>query len=450
MKILLVITLLLFATHQVSAKTSETEDWYTLNQHYDQAISALVVEQHQRAKDQSLQKFVRIEKFANALAAVSREIQLHLILENADLIKLNIDSSTSLEVIETLLEENLYTLTKPFAREALRYGTSFTTSKTHYYLAKYFFKIGDYAKVTKNLDAIDVVDALSIDQKNHISIMRGVILQRTGKHREALNAYEEVSNDSAMYSYASLNKASALVRQGWWTEAHQQLKNGIEAAKNFKQDELKNRLLLTLGYSQMQQEFYRHARTTFREIEVESRYSDRALLGIAISALNLEDYQGALNVLLYLQENGKHKLSLYESYLLVPIVYKRLAQTENATQKYEEAIAYYETQLLNINSQRRSDGDTNKRDTLSFENENTLPTIILKNLQKLKHYIQQFDTQSTPQQEASLAELLELQNRYLLLIDKLTLEAVDSTKSALKSYQNQAQYGLARIYDDKK
>src|SRR5690606_31020616 len=176
-------------------------------------------------------------------------------------------------------------------------------------------------KAQQYLSAIEVQNALTKAESDYTSIMRGIILQMHKKHRESVKHYDSITDTSDYYTYAQLNKAIAFIRQGWWTDAHIAINDALKKNTPKKLTELNNRLYLVLGYSQLQHEFYRDARQTFRNIALDSQYVNRALLGIGLCALHQGDFVGALNAFKLLQSKQQDDIFVTESYLLLAFVY---------------------------------------------------------------------------------------------------------------------------------
>lgn len=146
--------------------------------------------------------------------------------------------------------------------------------------------------------------------------------------------------------------ALANIRQGWWTDGHQIISQLLASKQTTGQEKALNRLYITLGYSLLNQAYYRNARKTFQLVGLNSRYSNQALLGIALTAAYQGDYIGALNATRFLKEKQKDKqqddLPIDESYLLMPFFYEKSQRLATASLGYSQAVSYYQDKISTL------------------------------------------------------------------------------------------------------
>ncbi len=363
-----------------------------------------------------------------------------VILANMPLIKKNIDKPEFSTFLSQLLDHNIWDSAEDLASYALTEGRYYTQEKARYLLAEYFFSHNDYDNTIKYLTAIESSKPLSAEERDYATLMFGIILQKQKKHREALEIYKKIQPGSQYYRHSRLNIAIAHIRQGWWTDAQLAIEEALSLPTPEKQPEINNRLLLVLGYSQLQHEFYRNARLTFRKIGLDSQYMNRALHGIGRCALSQKDYLGAINAFTYLQTSENPNLSTYESYLLLPYAQNKMGDLDKASLGYTEAVTYFEVKTREIDAQVA---------VLKAQPEQTISEThmaLLPELSQQTHkMINQLDIKmSSPTIQKKVTSLRLSLNEAL---SRQTIDKLAEHKEYLKSYLSQSQYGLAKLYD---
>ena len=290
----------------------------------------------------------------NALADSQQPIAaIQLLYFNSATVKANIESEAVIEFAELLLRHNAWGLAKIFLSEIQDLDDQSLLASIQFVFAKYYARRNEWARVNKLLEG--GFSELSTEDSEYALLLNGSALQYLKKHRPAVESLSRIPSSSVYYTYAQLNKAIASIRQGWLTDAQTTIRNLIAQTQQNSDGELTHRLNLVLGYALLQKEYYREARGAFRNIGLDSRYANRALLGIGLTATSQGDYIGGLNALSILKNKKTFDLSVDESYLLIPYVYEKLQQGITATASYTEAIAYYQdrvVQLKNLSNRR--------------------------------------------------------------------------------------------------
>jgi hypothetical protein len=234
------------------------------------------------------------------------------------------------------------------------------------------------------------------------------------------------------------------------------IQNSLKSAESPEQEEALNRLYLTLGYSLLSQKNYRDSRDYFRYISVDSLFSNRALLGITLTAANQNDFVGALNSAHILKDKQTYALPVDESYLLIPYFYEKLQQPTTASAGYLEAINYYKKRITEVQSLIDSEIDlgnypinTNINTTLEIENNPVnfsadYPDYFFENYSSLKiyaRYLEQIDN------EEIKSKYEQLKSQYEHTIVKMIRHILIKRVEQLNSYMGQSRFGLARLYD---
>lgn len=360
-----------------------------------------------------------------------------VLLANFPLVLTDIDARTTPFFLQLLLAGDLWHSANRLAQQALNEGGTFTSSRIHYHLGEYFFDRGDLDQAFEHLTAIESSAALTPTQRDYATLMFGIALQKRRQHRQALTFYRRIAPDSFYYSYAQLNTAVANIRQGWWTDAQLAIESALAQELPAALREVGNRLLLVLAYSQLQNEFYRNARQTFRKVSLDSRYVNKALLGIGLCALNQQDHGGALNAFVRLQDSGSEELAALEAHLMAPYTYDQMGRLDEAATGYAEAIAFFDVKIRELEAERFGvDGGAE-----GLTQSHKAATIMAQKIRRL----QAFDLART--KAATRQDIDRLKRAYREQIVAHQMAARQDKIAHLKSYLSQSQYGLAKLYD---
>ena len=273
-------------------------------------------------------------------------IAVCLIKKNFSLIKNNIDSKEVFPIFQFLLDNNNIKLANTLYITAKNESDNSLVSSISFKYARYYVKRKKWKKVLRYVKGI--YNDLSAEDANLARLFTGIALQKTKKHRIAVKLYSDIPKTSQYYPAARLNIATAYIRQDWWTDAHIKLNEILENKKFKTHNEMINRLYLVLGYSLLRKEFYRDSREAFRNIELDSMYFNKALLGIVLTATSQEDYISALNAINILTKKTSYDLSVDESHLLLPYIYEKLNQDLTASASYTKAQSYYQERIKNL------------------------------------------------------------------------------------------------------
>lgn len=374
------------------------------------------------------------------------------IYKNELVIKNNIDNESIYYFIKILLKHNRWIISSRLLNHINKEGDKSLSSNVKYIFAKYHFKRREWIKTLNILSGI--YSDLGINEGHYALILSGIALQKLKKHRKALKYYDQVPITSRFYNYAQLNKATVYIKQGWWTDAHIIINKllAIDIKNVTHQSEFINRLYLVLGYSYLQQEYFRESRNAFRNIQKSSQYTTRALLGISLAAANQGDNIGALNILNILQEDKANSLATEESYLLLPYIYERLGQYKTASASYSIALTYYQNRIFEVNNiiestKKMSPGILLEKNNVSDTSVYNIyitkdKSTTLSNLNEL------LNLQSNISNKKLKKEIDKIIEQYINLISNQTIGEQEKTLGNLKSYLNQSQYGIARLYDN--
>ena len=216
-----------------------------------------------------------------------------LIVHHLSLLKYNYDHPDIYRFIQLLLDNNELSTALSLIQSIEQQADITTITHSHYLLANFYFQRHQWQKSLQYLqeDGLD----LATDVYQHRLLIKGFALQKQMKHSKAQKEYEKIPVTSQYYHAAQFNIALVNLRQGWWSGAHNIIKALHKQSDIQSNEHSLNRLHITLGYSLLKKGYYRSAKDTFHKVGVDSDYTNQALLGIALTAAQQDDYVGALN-----------------------------------------------------------------------------------------------------------------------------------------------------------
>ena len=397
-----------------------------------------------------------LEQSVKGHTGKSRDIlAINLIIKNIPMLRNNYDNFAIYSFIKILLDRNEWHTAKLLFDILQNEGDRTLVSNAAYLFAVFSFQRDNWQQTLIYLEGI--ITDLPGEDYHHALLIKGISLQRLTKHREAMPEYQKIPASSKYYISAQLNMAIANIRQGWWSDGHLILSRALKHPDISDQEESINRLYLTMGYSFLNQEYYRNSREAFRNISQTSEYTNQALLGLALTAANQEDYIGALNATRILKDKKNHDLSVDEAYLLMPYFYEKLKQHTTASAGYSEAISYYQGRIAAIQSILQS-GISITPDSFQIKptielviNENEIdfsyhyPDYFIKNYLTIETY-RPYLTRVNNQKLNTEYELLK--KEYEATITKMAHRILNKRIEHLNSYMDQARFGVARLYDN--
>lgn len=406
-----------------------------------------------KSRTRSLKRLnIQINKLAKQNKTV---IAICLIQNHFPLLKENIDNKDIFPIFKFILNNNNRIFANKLYSIAKSEGDKSLVSNFSFVYAQYYLKHKEWKKVLQYTNGI--YNDLSFEDANFTHLINGIALQNTKRHRKAVKSYLLIPKKSKYYATARLNIATAYIRQDWWTDAHIKIKEILNSKVLNTADEMINRLHLVLGYSLLRKEFYRDSRESFRNVELKSAYFNKALLGIALTATNQEDFISALNAINVLKSKKNLDLSVDESHLLLPYIYEKLNQNMTASATYTDALNYYKNRIKNITAIMNnkshlisSQDILNNKNQLNIENTiidftNYFPVSFLENhasIIKLSEYIE--NTNNTALQNSYRA----IKNRYNSSLLAMIKTVLNKRISHIQSYMNQSRFGLARLFDN--
>lgn len=326
-------------------------------------------------------------------------------------------------------------------------------SQNYFLLAQYYYSRSNWQGVRAALSKVEIQD-LSTGDGHYYDLLMGYALQALKDHRKAVRFYKNIPATSPYYPYAKLNQGTAFLRQGWWSEAHMELEEAIANANKFGDQELHDRLLVVMAYSQLNYEFYRDARKTLRRVSIDGAYTNKALMGLGLAAAYQEDFAGAVNAFNLLTQQTPADLSVDEGHLLLTYAAVEIGDTARAELAYQNAIGHYQNKIDTLD-QLLAELEASSVDAVSalvaqlddraaeiYASERLIPAYFLENYQGL----------AAMQRNRLNAEVqksvVQLQRQYQSQLKKMVSTNIMLRKTMLESYLSQAKYGKAKLYDN--
>ena len=379
----------------------------------------------------------------------------NLIIQHLPMLKNNYDNLVIFDFIKLLLDQNEMAAADKLFGILKNSGDRTLYSNAAFQYVRFYYKRRNWQKVLSLLD--DTINDLGPREYHEALLIKGIAFQNTLRHRDSINVYAKVPDSSKVYLSARLNMATANIRQGWWTDAHTIINDVLTKELAGKTEEAINRFYLTLGYSYLYREYYRHSRDAFRNVGLKSSYTNRALLGLALTATNQEDYIGSLNAIRLLKNSNQHDLARDEAHLLMPYVYEKLGQHTTASSGYAEAVSYFDNRIQKITSVLKAsneqeqysdyiDGETIIIDEMLIDLPVDFPEYILASYKLVELYepiLERLEDKRLFKQHKTLY------TNYTNTVKSLIKQILEQRIRQLNSYKDQSRYGLARLYDSK-
>ena len=401
--------------------------------------------------DRLLQKASALQGTDNALDSVG------LILKNYPAVKKHISSKAIIGIESLLLAENEFETANSIFKLVKDEGDPTLITNVQFIFTKYYYQHGDWQHTIELTESIS--NDLPPDELQHAKFMEGIALQNQKKHRSAIKSFRKVSETSPYYTMAQLNMAVSDFRQDWWTDAHDIINRLLKNPEITRNTELADRLHTIIGYSFLQLEYFRNSRNAFRNVSLNSNYTNKALIGIALDAAYQKDYVGALNAARILKNKRDSTLEVDEAHLLLPYFYEKLHQNATASAGYTSAITYYEGRIQALQQAALYDideklfaGIDSKNPGLLLNGEviqldRTFPPSFFSQLEIMREYGKVVNEINNHTLHKSYAAL---RNSFNTAIMDSVKNSLNMKSLYLKDYVNQCRYGLARLYDNSK
>lgn len=332
-------------------------------------------------------------------------------------------------------------------------------------------------------EAIDLFEQIDYETLKRAQaqtrLFHGITLERLKRYKDAVQILSLIPEDAPGAVFAQLNIAIADIRQGWWSDGEKRMERLAARIDedNAQERALVDRFYTSIGYSQLQRQYYRQARNSFRKVSITGPYSNRALLGLTLAAMEQDDYRLALKLAMRLRDKGGDDLTAQEALLLVPYLLDKLKQDKQSFALYQKAIVHYQNEIARIEGiGTRLDSAYLRQEIFSPRHDgallNLLPAPVFADINAYRSEIRALaqrnaalntridtalahkklkagDAQAFKRQlEFINAETSPLQTNLSALSQGAVEDALTTRKTQLQSYISQARFGLASLYDN--
>lgn len=370
------------------------------------------------------------------------------VIQNSELVLKKMRGGAMMDFIELMLEHNEWRMANELYDHIKRTGLKFQTINTAYVFAKFHFRRHEWQSCLEALRLIsdEKVSALHMD---YFNLMYGVSLQQLGRYEEAIEYFNLITPTSEYRQYGALNKSASQLG----LEADVQRVRALQAHLNEESlpvpAEVRDYFSLMVGNHFLEQEQYAEARGAFGRISVESRYFNRALLGVAYAALKTEEYGRALKFASQLRNKSSTDIAVDESYLLMAHILEKSQRTKKAADAYKEAVTYYSSRIRHIdhflNARLNQELVFNLISDIDLLHEYPGSRSLFDNMKGLGAFQKQlnlFDRTLGFEQRVQ-----ELYHDYTVLIEAMVRQSLESRRHHLESYLGQSRFGLVTLYD---
>ena len=203
-------------------------------------------------------KAARLYASGKALPALS------LIISHERLIQDNINSSATASIADLLLKANEFNTANRVLQRVNSEGDPSIVANVKFAFVKYYYAHNNWEKTIALIHKI--TNDLPAQAYQQAMLMEGISLQNLHKHREALTIYQKIPKNSAYYTPARINMAVANIRQDWWTDGYDILTALLNSPAVCQDKILADRINTIIGYSFLQQEYFRNSREAFRKV----------------------------------------------------------------------------------------------------------------------------------------------------------------------------------------
>lgn len=422
-----------------------------LAENYQHVMTRLLQEQNSPRPDMDLSVEGLLERLSQATTTQSQASLLAEIFQHWPLLETHVDHPRFSSIPGFLLDAGLEEQAKRFLRVAEQNASDYGLATVRLAFAQHYAESSRWDEALLELSRIAINIVLDPQEADRAYVLYGFSLQGKRQHREAVGYYKQVREGSPHYPWAQLNTALAYLRQDWWTDAETAIEAALSSAGG-RLDDTSDRLHTVLGFSQIQHGFYRRARDSFRKVRVDGRYANRALLGLGLSALHQQDLVAALNAFDHLKTRGRYDLSVAESYLLSAFTLGRINSTTSASASYAEAIAFFQQYLAALEHQSHLITQRLEADALIAPQDLFSITEMISDADAKRLHLWQQRLQVLDLLLAGSADEPEgkrLSQEINNFIGQQASEALTQRQHVIESYVNQAQFGLATLYDSK-
>ena len=227
-----------------------------------------------------------------------------------------------------------------------------------FYLGKVRYRRGLYAQAIEAFANVAGNLPRSLDVERQMLLAQSYMAQ--GQFADAADVLQTDDGPADWRAFVRYNLGVALVRL-------QRLEEGAELLDQVGRlrtddDELRalrDKANLAMGYAYLQNENAEQAKIVLERVRLQGPFSNKALLGVGWANVMREDYRGALDPWLELQDRNLLDSAVQESLLAVPYAFSQLGADGSAATFYMAAMNQFDAEMagLDIAIQRARSGE---------------------------------------------------------------------------------------------
>ena len=229
-------------------------------------------------------------------------------------------------------------------------------SRVWFYLGKVRYQRGLFAAAEKAFGQVAGDLPEPLDSEYPMLLAQSLMGQR--RFADAAAVLDDWKGSDDWLAYARYNLGVALVRMGR-LEAGAKLLDRVGALATGDPElmALRDQANLALGYAYLQSGEAGPAKAVLARVRLNGPFSNKALLGAGWADTMREDYRGALNPWLELQDRDLLDSAVQESLLAVPYAFGRLNANGSAAEYYLSALNHFDAEIARLGSALDRAGD---------------------------------------------------------------------------------------------
>ncbi len=386
-----------------------------------------------------VQKYLANEEPIRAIA---------IIIQNKELVLKKVRRGTIMGFIQLMLDHNEWQMANELYLHVKKTGLEFQVVNSAYMFAKFHFRRDEWALCIKALRQISKrkISAVHMDLYN---LMYGISLQQQGRYAKAVSYYRLITPTSEYQMLATLNgTASQLSLDGTQAQARQ-LQSHVSNEQLVMPNEMRDYLTLMAGYHFLENEEYAAAREVFGRVSVNSRYFNRALLGVSYAAVKQGLYSRALSYTAMLREKDSTDLAVDEAHLLTAYILAKSRRTRAASTAYKEAVSYYTERIKSIdaflNQELGSESVFDLASDINLMREYPEARSLFDNMKNLGIFLVRSDLFA--QDRYFYQQIRTLYNESTAVVEEMVKAYMLARRDHLESYLSQSRFGLVQMFD---
>ena len=203
--------------------------------------------------------------------------------------------------------------------------------------------------------AIDAFVNVGGELPRNLNAERQMLLAQSymgqGRFAAAAEVLQSDDGPEDWLSYVRYNLGVALVRLNR-LEDGAALLDRVGRLRSSDEDlqALRDKANLAMGYAYLQNENAERAKMVLERVRLHGPFSSKALLGVGWANVMREDYRGALNPWLELQDRDLLESAVQESLLAVPYAFSRLGADGSAADFYMTAMRQFDAEMADLDA----------------------------------------------------------------------------------------------------